>query len=47
MYLCGKVKSDRIVTCGDKSRANSQTIAVGTIDLRPLYKVSKGRYTQG
>ena len=32
---------------GDKSRTNSQTIVVGTIDMRPLCKVSKGRCTQG
>ena len=32
---------------GDKSRANSQTVAAGTINLRPLFKVSKGRCTQG
>ena len=32
---------------GDKSRTNSQTIAAGTINLRPLYKVNKGRCMQG
>ena len=31
----------------DKLCANSQTIAVGTIGLRPLCKVSKGRCMQG
>ena len=33
--------------CRDKSHANSQTVVVGTIGLRPLYKVSKGRCMQG
>ena len=32
---------------GDKSCTNSQTIAAGTINLRPLYKVNKGRCMQG
>ena len=33
--------------CGDISHANSQTIAAGTISLRPLCKISNGRCTQG
>ena len=54
-YLAMPGKAERRVNClrwfptwcGDKSCANSQTIAVGTISLRPLCKVSKGRCMQG
>ena len=54
-YLATPGKAERRVNClrwfptwhRDKSHTNSQTIVVGTIDLRPLYKVNRGRCMQG